>query len=113
MSLARKDNLSGAPEQGTKPPPQTPLFREEAVAHQTQRLDGEVLLMQTLSLRILAFLGVAIVAAGLIFLSSATYARMESVAGWVVPEGGLIRVAARQGGVIERINISEGDDVAV
>jgi membrane fusion protein len=55
----------------------------------------------------------AIVVAGLLFLSTATYARKESVSGWVVPEGGIIRIAARQGGIVERINVVEGDEVQV
>lgn len=112
MTAALSSRRSEPSETGVPPPPQTPLFRTEAIAHQTQRLEGEVLLVQSVRLRVLAFIGVAIVAAGLIFISTATYARMESVTGWVVPEGGLIRVTARQGGIIEQIDVSEGDIVA-
>lgn len=79
--------------------------------HQTRRLEGEVILVQSVRLRIFAFLAMGIVAAGVLFVATATYARMESVSGWVVPEGGLIRVTARQGGVIEEIRISEGREV--
>src|SRR5688572_30300605 len=90
---------------------QSPLYREEAMVHQTRRLEGEVILVQSVRLRIFAFLAMGIVAAGVLFVATATYARMESVSGWVVPEGGLIRVTARQGGVIEEIRISEGREV--
>ncbi|RWJ04930.1 MAG: HlyD family efflux transporter periplasmic adaptor subunit [Mesorhizobium sp.] len=69
--------------------------------------------MQALPMRVLGVIGVAIVVAAAIFVSTATYSRMESVSGWVVPEGGLIRVTARQGGVIESVAASEGDVVAV
>jgi membrane fusion protein len=37
---------------------------------------------------------------------------MEHVTGWVAPEGGLIRVAARQGGVVEAVQAVEGESVA-
>ena len=98
-------------DKGSAPPPQDRLFRQEAVSSQTARLDGEVILTQPLPSRILGYAGMAIVAGGLLFLSTATYARMENVSGWVVPEGGIIRVGARQGGIIERIEVAEGDEV--
>ena len=94
-------------------PQDTPrtVFREQAVAFQGQRLDGEVLLAQPVSTRILSFLAVGIVLAALIFLSATRYARMETVPGWVIPEGGLIRIMARQGGSIESISVREGDSI--
>lgn len=98
----------GAP---SAPSPPSDLFRQEAIASQTGRLDGEVILFQPLLSRFLGIIGIVIVVTGLLFLSTATYARMESVAGWVVPEGGLIRIGARQGGIIERIDVVEGDEV--
>lgn len=87
----------------------TPLFRQQAVAFQARSLDGEVILSLTMRMRVLILLAVIIVVGATIFAATATYARMETVAGWVVPEGGLIRVTARQGGVIERLDVSEGD----
>ncbi|MDO5614015.1 MAG: HlyD family efflux transporter periplasmic adaptor subunit [Paracoccus sp. (in: a-proteobacteria)] len=48
----------------------------------------------------------------LAFASTASYARIETVAGWVVPEGGLIRVTAPRGGVIQSLTVSEGDTVS-
>lgn len=92
-------------------PPQNGLFRQEAISGQTGRLDGEVILIQPLPSRILGILAMVIVSVALIFLSTATYARMESVAGWVVPENGLIRIGARQGGIVESIKVVEGDEV--
>ena len=94
-------------------PQDTPrtVFREQAVAFQGQRLDGEVLLAQPVSTRVLSFLAVGIVLAALIFLSATRYARMETVPGWVIPEGGLIRIMARQGGSIESISVREGDSI--
>lgn len=89
------------------------LFRREAVHHATRRLAGEVVLASSLSSRVLtALLFVAILAASL-FVSTATYARKETVAGWVAPVGGLIRHEARQGGVIDTIHVLEGEFVRI
>lgn len=110
QSVKRSEQSSATAEE--HPSKKTPLYREEAVLNQTRRLEGEVILVQSVRLRVFALLAMVVVAAGLIFVSTATYARMESVEGWVVPEGGLIRVAARQGGVIEEISVSEGQEVA-
>ncbi len=89
----------------------TPLFRQQAVAYQSRALDGEVLLALSMRMRVLIVLAVAVVVGVTVFAATATYARMETVPGWVVPEGGLIRVTARQGGVIETLDIKEGDQV--
>ncbi len=86
----------------------TPLFRQEAVAYQTRSLDGEVLLSLSVRMRVLIAIVAAIVTAAVIFAVTASYARIETVSGWVVPEGGLIRVTARQGGVIETLDVAEG-----
>jgi len=75
------------------------LFRREAIERTRRRLDGEVLLAVPLSSSIFGLLAVAVVIGALIFAASATYARKETVQGWVTPPGGLIRVQARQGGV--------------
>jgi len=46
-----------------------------------------------------------------VFASIATYARKETVAGWVAPIGGMIRLEARQGGVVESLHVQEGQFV--
>ncbi|MFV0493129.1 MAG: HlyD family efflux transporter periplasmic adaptor subunit [Pseudorhodobacter sp.] len=89
-----------------------PLFRQQAVAYQSRSLDGEVMLSLSMRMRVLIGLAVVVVIATAAFATTATYARMETVVGWVVPEGGLIRVTAQQGGVIESLSVAEGDEVA-
>lgn len=46
-----------------------------------------------------------------LFLSLATYTRDEIVTGWLVPHGGIIRVGARSGGLVEHLLVKEGDIV--
>lgn len=89
------------------------LFRKEAVHHATSRLAGDVLLASSLSSRLLAGLVFISVLGGATFASTASYARKETVTGWLTPEGGMIRLAARQGGVISSLHVREGQTVIV
>lgn len=63
--------------------------------------------------RFLIALAAFVIIATVVFAANATYARVENVPGWVVPEGGLIRVTARQGGTIEDLTVAEGDEVTM
>ncbi len=46
-----------------------------------------------------------------IFASLASYARKENVPGWLAPKSGMIRVVARQGGIVSEIHVREGQIV--
>ena len=59
------------------------LFREQAVKAQGERLLGDVVISQPLALRILVFLLLAIVVAIGVIGANATYARKETVTGYV------------------------------
>lgn len=85
------------------------LFRREAVRHATRRLAGEVILASSAPTAVLAGLLGALVIAGSAFAATATYARKETVVGWLTPPAGLIRLTARQGGVVSEILVYEGD----
>lgn len=106
---AQQPPAGAGAQSGDKP---IPLFRQQAVAYQSRSLDGEVMLSLSMRMRALIILAVVVVAGAAIFAATATYARMETVVGWVVPEGGLIRVTAQQGGIIEKLSVAEGDQVA-
>jgi len=89
----------------------TDLFRKQAVEHATSRLAGEVVLASPLSLKLVGGFFVVVISTALLFASTATYARKDTVPGWIVPQGGLIRVTARVGGVVEAISAVEGAQV--
>lgn len=89
------------------------LFRKEAITHATRRLAGEVVLASSLSSRFLAGLMFAVVIGGATFAATASYARKETVAGWLTPQAGMIRLAARQGGIVSNVHVREGDRVVV
>lgn len=87
------------------------LFRREAVEHARRRLTGSVSLALPLSTSLLGLFLAGIVLAALIFASLATYARKETVQGWITTPGGLLRVQARQGGVVQAVDVRSGQTV--
>ena len=83
------------------------LFRSESVAFSTRRLDGDVILAQPLSTRLLTLLAVIVLTAITLFVSTATFARKETVVGWLTPEQGVMRAVATHSGVIESFAVEE------
>ncbi|MDB5441454.1 MAG: hlyD [Caulobacteraceae bacterium] len=86
-----------------------PLFRPEVAEQARRRLDGTLLLATPLSMKFLSALFVAVVLIAVLFLCLGVYARKETAAGWITPQGGIIRIVAPQGGVVESLPFSEGD----
>ncbi len=87
------------------------LFRKEAIKNNTQRLLGEVLLIRPISFWIFTvsiMLVVAMVGALLLF---GKFARRETVAGYLVPDKGLVRVYAPFNGIIDQKHITDGQKV--
>ncbi len=87
------------------------LFRKEAVEHQRARLWGDVILVQPISYLIIAGVVAMIMIAAVIFLTSQNYVRKESVRGYLVPDAGVVRVFADQGGVLEKLYLEAGQEV--
>lgn len=87
------------------------LFRKEALEHQRTKLWGDVIIVQPTSYYlIVAVFLIVFIAAG-VFLASQSYARKESVQGFLAPEGGLANVYASRGGVIETVYVEAGSKV--
>lgn len=104
-SLRRRPVISGG---GGEPSPSSPLFRPEALAAHTELRWGRPIGLIPLSWKIVSvFLAVLIVAVG-VFLTTATYARKETVRGILKPVGGEARVLATQGGVLRALYVAEG-----
>ena len=87
------------------------LFREQAVARQRQRLYGEVRLDTPLSAYVLTALIGALVLGLACALAFGSYARKETVTGWLVPDRGLARVAAPEPSVVEAVHVRQGQRV--
>lgn len=84
------------------------LFRREAIDHRRRRLHGEVALTTPLSVWMIAALLSAIAAAALGVLILGSYARKETVSGWITPDKGLARVTAATYATVEAVHASEG-----
>lgn len=81
--------------------------------HATRRLAGEVVLASSIRSRVLAALAGGVVLVAVVFAATASYARKETVAGWLTPSDGMIRLVAREGGVVSDIHVTEGQMVTI
>lgn len=79
------------------------------MGQQTDRLHGEILLLPRLSLVIILALLALWVLAVIIWLASSSYARKETVLGWLEPSSGVVRVYAERSGTIKKVLVGEGD----
>ena len=93
---------------GGEPSPASPLFRPEALAAHTELRWGRPIGLIPLSWKIVSVFLALLVAAAVVFLSTATYARKETVRGILKPVGGETRVLATQGGVLRALYVAEG-----
>ena len=85
------------------------LFRKEVVSHQSERLTGAITLAQPLSIKLSVLILVSFAIAIVTFLFTAEYSRKETVRGFLMPNKGVIKSFATQGGTIERLLVEEGD----
>lgn len=88
------------------------LFRKEAVSHQSERLTGAITLAQPLSIKLSVAILVSIACLIVLFLFSAQYSRKATVRGFLMPNKGVIKSFASQGGTIEKLWVKDGDTVA-
>lgn len=92
-------------------PPDSPLFRPEAVAEQQERWLGRVLLVPRPT-QSLIVAGALLAAAGVAaLLAFGEYTRKARIRGWLVPELGLIRVVPPQAGLVTQLHVREGQAV--
>ncbi|MFO1257134.1 MAG: HlyD family efflux transporter periplasmic adaptor subunit [Gammaproteobacteria bacterium] len=87
------------------------LFRQEAIEHQKDRLMGEVLLLQPISLIVLTAVALVVALFIAALLTWGTYARREMVRGYLVPDTGIVKIYASSPGTVSKLCIKEGDHV--
>jgi membrane fusion protein len=89
--------------------PRRSLFRQEAIEFQQHhRQWGEVVLLQPMSTKILAWSITAVMALIIAFLSVAQYARKETVPGYLTPTSGTVKIFAPRQGIIQTVHVDEG-----
>jgi membrane fusion protein len=87
------------------------LFRSKAIAGRQRQLLGDVVLVQPLSHWVLTFFLACVVVAAGALLSAGSYARRETVSGFLVPDHGVVRVHAPRAGVVGQLHVAEGATV--
>jgi membrane fusion protein len=87
------------------------LFRAEAINHRADRLSGDVAIAVPVAWQWISFVIFGGIIAGVIFLSLAEYARVETATGTIVPDAGVSAVMPMRSGVITRLSARDGQDV--
>ena len=88
------------------------LFRKEVLEAQRQRLHGDVLIVTPLPLAVITgWLLVTLLGLGALAVFG-TYARSERVQGYLVPSGGLVKVAPARAGVLREVRVQVREEVA-
>ena len=87
------------------------LFRPEALDHQRTQLLGSIILTPRLSTLWLSLGAAAMALAVVAFLALGSHTRRVTVAGQLMPQGGLIRVHTPQAGVVLDKRVSDGQTV--
>ena len=87
------------------------LFRPEAMVAQQAGFLGEVVLIRPVSFTVFSVFAVAIAAIIVAFFIWGSYTKRSTVAGQLVPDAGLIKVYARQSGIVLQNRVVEGKSV--
>jgi membrane fusion protein len=104
-------NLTPSPASTSKASQGRQLFRQESLEALQPRLQGEVILVPSLSTWWWSALAVVVVAAIAWFVTQGSYTRRSTVAGHLVPAAGMLRVQTPQSGVIVERKVAEGQVV--
>lgn len=87
------------------------IFRKEALEHKHQGLKGEVLVLPQVSHTAMVVFLLVWVILIMTWLGTRTYARKETVQGWLEPPQGVIKLYSQGEGIITEVLVSEGDEV--
>ncbi|QJR81471.1 HlyD family efflux transporter periplasmic adaptor subunit [Alteromonas pelagimontana] len=88
------------------------LFRQQALAFQNSRLQGDILLIPKLSMQVIVSLLLAWLAVVTWYLFSSHYSRQTTVTGWLEPPQGVIRLYAdANSGNVQRLLVKDGQRV--
>jgi membrane fusion protein len=87
------------------------LFRPEALAEQQDRWLGSVLLVPSLSQRLMTLVIAGLVGGVIGLIAFGEYTRKVRLSGWLAPQQGLLQVVAPQSGVLTRVTAEEGQQV--
>lgn len=90
---------------------ETRLFRKEVLQHRADRLYGDVNIATPIAWQAIGFLLLIALVVAIVFLSLASYSRVETVPGEVVLDKGVATILPSRAGIVSRILVSEGQRV--
>jgi multidrug efflux pump subunit AcrA (membrane-fusion protein) len=85
------------------------LFRDEVAVRKSVHLDGKVQLALPISVRVSAMMCAAVVLALAVFAATATFARKETIRGWIDYTAGVSNVTGPSGTYITAVGAAQGD----
>jgi membrane fusion protein len=88
------------------------LFRSEVATFRADRLFGDVAIAVPIAWLALATLIFGSLISAIAFISAASYARVETVTGAIVPDTGVSLIVPTRSGVIATLPVREGQLVA-
>lgn len=91
--------------------PHNQLFRKEALEHRGDRLHGDVNLAVPVGWQLIGFALLAALVAALLFLSFASYSRVENVDGAIVLDRGIASIVPTRPGIVMTLDAREGQRV--
>ena len=87
------------------------MFRKEAIQAKSQKLRGDVFLVQPISFLVLGLLILSLVTFFIVVLFTGDYARSEQVSGHLVPSGGLVKIQTPRFGILKSIDVKENETI--
>lgn len=87
------------------------MFREQIVDRHRDRLTGEVVIAVPVSWNAISYLIFSGLSAGLLFLSLATYSRVETALGTVTPDKGVSAIFPTRIGTVVELAVTDGQRV--
>lgn len=88
------------------------MFRHELISASRNRLSGDVAIAVPVSWQSVGYLIFGGIVASVLFLSLASYSRIETVAGAIIPDTGVSTIVPTRAGVIAALAVREGQEVA-
>lgn len=88
--------------------PHHPLFRKEVLERRADRLHGDVNLAVPISWQVIGYALLAALIAALLFLSFASYSRVENVGGAIVLDRGVASIVPSRSGIVTALASREG-----
>lgn len=87
------------------------LFRTEVDNIRSRALEGDVIVTPVPLNNAVAIISTIMTISLLIFAGTARFTTTQTIQGWIVPEGGLIRISAQKDAVITALRAHEGERV--